>query len=98
MAVEAFGTLHEQVQNKIHTEQTDDFERVRYSVAQSLCSVCFHSAQCVLHPSDRLQTCHWGVPHSPLQDVHHMKVKPRLHQLLFINTQPFNAAICPTEK
>lgn len=37
------------------------------------------------------------LPHS-LQDIHHMKVKTKLHQLLFINTQPFNAAICQLEK
>lgn len=45
-------------------------------------------------PSEELHTCHWGVPHHSLQDVHHVKVKTKLCQLLFINTHLFNAAIC----
>lgn len=32
---------------------------------------------CVLHPSEELHTCHWGVPLPSLQDVHHMKVNPK---------------------
>lgn len=46
----------------------------------------------------RRHTCHWGDPHPSLQDIHRMKVKTKLHHLLFIKTPPFNAAICQLEE
>lgn len=62
--------------------------------------VCVCVCYMCLYTSYVRCTCHWGVPHSPLTAAHssHEGQDQKLHQLLFINAPPFNAAICRLEK